>query len=114
MAILTKKLKEMSWREPSNWLMNSFQGRLRQRKSKRDRYQTCPTTLPDIDIGYHSKAIDKIVVEAILEGAKMELDDGLKNEARLFGECWNTEDRRIGMTTFIEKGAKAKAEFIHK
>ena len=73
-----------------------------------------PATLPDIDIGHHSKAIDKIVVEAILDGAKMNLDDGLKNEARLFGECWNTEDRRIGMTTFIEKGAKAKAEFIHK
>ena len=91
-----------------------LQGRLRQRKSKRDRYRTCPTTLPDIDIGHHSKAIDKLAVQAILEGAKMELDDGLKNEAKLFGECWNTEDRRIGMTTFVEKGSKAKAEFVHK
>ena len=114
MVLLTKRLKGMSWREPSNWLMNSFQGRLRQKKIETGPLSNVPATLPDIDIGYHSKATDKIVVESILAGAKMELDDGLKNEARLFGECWNTEDRRIGMTTFIEKGSKAKAEFVHK
>ena len=73
-----------------------------------------PASLPDIDLGYHSKAIDKIAVASILEGAKMTLDDGLKNEARLFGSCWNTEDRKIGFTTFLEKGAKAKAEFVHR
>ena len=73
-----------------------------------------PTELPSIDIGHHSRAIDGIAVRAILEGAKMNLYDGLKHEAKLFGLCWNHEDRRIGMTTFVEKGAKAKAEFIHK
>jgi len=73
-----------------------------------------PASLPAIDIGHHSKAIDKIAVEAILEGAKMELDDGLQNEARLFGHCWTTEDTKIGFKTFLEKGAKAKAEFVHK
>ncbi len=73
-----------------------------------------PDSLPSVDIGHHSKVIDQQVVRSILEGAKMNLYDGLKHEAKLFGECWNFEDRRIGMTTFVEKGAKAKAEFIHK
>ncbi len=73
-----------------------------------------PDSLPDIDIGHHSKAIDAIAVESILTGAKMSLDDGLKNEARLFGHCWTTQDNRIGLQTFVEKGAKAKADFVHK
>ena len=73
-----------------------------------------PESLPPVDIGHHSKVIDELAVKSILEGAKMGLYDGLKNEAKIFGECWNTEDRRIGMTTFVEKGAKARAEFIHK
>jgi enoyl-CoA hydratase/3-hydroxyacyl-CoA dehydrogenase len=73
-----------------------------------------PDKLPDVDIGHHSKVIDKIAVKAILDGAKMNLDDGLANEAELFGQCYLTEDTRIGFTTFMEKGAKAKAEFVHK
>lgn len=73
-----------------------------------------PESLADLDIGFHSKAIDKIAVRSILEGAKMDLEEGLKNEARLFGQCWTTEDTRIGLRTFVEKGARAKAEFVHK
>jgi enoyl-CoA hydratase / 3-hydroxyacyl-CoA dehydrogenase len=73
-----------------------------------------PDSLPDLDIGHHSKAIDKLTVQAILDGGKMTLEDGLKREAELFGQCWNTEDNRIGLTTFIEKGARAKAEFVHR
>lgn len=73
-----------------------------------------PDTVPDADIGHHSKVIDKFAVNAILEGAKMTLEEGLKNEAKWFGQCWTTEDNRIGLTTFTEKGARAKAEFIHK
>jgi enoyl-CoA hydratase/3-hydroxyacyl-CoA dehydrogenase len=73
-----------------------------------------PASLPDIDIGHHSKAIDKIAVTAMLEGAKMNLWDGLKNEAKWFGKCFETEDARIGLRSFMEKGSKAKAEFVHK
>jgi enoyl-CoA hydratase/carnithine racemase len=73
-----------------------------------------PDKLPDVDIGHLSRAIDKLAVQAILEGGKMTLDDGLKNEARLFGQCWTTEDNRIGLKNFVEKGAKSKAEFVHK
>lgn len=73
-----------------------------------------PESLPDIDIGHHSKAIDRMAVAAMLEGAKMTLEEGLKAEARWFGQCWTTEDNRIGLTTFVEKGAKVKAEFVHR
>jgi enoyl-CoA hydratase/carnithine racemase len=73
-----------------------------------------PAALPDVEIGHLSKAIDKLAVAAILEGGKMTLDDGLKNEARLFGQCWTTEDNRIGLQNFLEKGARSKAPFIHK
>jgi len=73
-----------------------------------------PASLPDIDIGHLSRAIDKLAVQAILEGAKMSLEDGLKNEAKRFGECWTTEDNRIGLKNFVEKGAKSKAPFVHR
>jgi enoyl-CoA hydratase/3-hydroxyacyl-CoA dehydrogenase len=73
-----------------------------------------PDSLPDVDIGHLSKAIDKIVVSAILEGAKLSLEEGLKLEAKRFGECWNTEDNRIGLQNFVEKGARSKAPFVHR
>ncbi|MEJ2717668.1 MAG: enoyl-CoA hydratase-related protein [Deltaproteobacteria bacterium] len=73
-----------------------------------------PDSLPDLDIGHHSKAIDKIAVAAILEGAKMTIEEGLKTEAKWFGHCWTTEDNQIGLKTFVEKGARAKAEFVHR
>jgi enoyl-CoA hydratase / 3-hydroxyacyl-CoA dehydrogenase len=73
-----------------------------------------PEKLPDVEIGHLSRAIDNIVVRAILEGGKMTLEDGLKNEAKRFGECWTTEDNRIGLTNFVEKGARSKAPFMHK
>ncbi|MGC8658566.1 MAG: 3-hydroxyacyl-CoA dehydrogenase/enoyl-CoA hydratase family protein, partial [Desulfomonilaceae bacterium] len=73
-----------------------------------------PDKLPDVDIGHLSRAIDALAVRAILEGGKMTLEDGLKNEARLFGQCWTIEDNRIGLKNFVEKGAKSKAEFVHR
>ena len=73
-----------------------------------------PDKLPDVEIGHLSRAIDKLAVQAILEGARMTLEDGLKNEAKLFGQCWTTEDNRIGLKNFIEKGAKSKADFVHR
>lgn len=73
-----------------------------------------PDKLPDVDIGHLSRAIDALAVRAILEGGKMTLEDGLKNEAHLFGQCWTTEDNRIGLKNFVEKGAKSKAEFVHR
>jgi len=73
-----------------------------------------PDALPDVDIGHLSRAVDTLVVRAILEGGRMTLADGLANEARLFGEILNLEDSRIGIRNFIEKGARSKAEFQHR
>ncbi|MGC8604985.1 MAG: 3-hydroxyacyl-CoA dehydrogenase/enoyl-CoA hydratase family protein, partial [Desulfomonilaceae bacterium] len=50
-----------------------------------------PDKLPDVDIGHLSRAIDALAVRAIVEGGKMTLEDGLKNEAHLFAQCWTTE-----------------------
>jgi len=73
-----------------------------------------PESLPDLDIGHLSRAIDRLAVQAIVAGGKMTLEDGLKNEARLFGQCWTTEDTRIGLLNFIENGPRSKAVFVHR
>ncbi len=68
----------------------------------------------DVDIGYHSRKIDSILVDAIYEGAKMTLAEGLELESRSFGKCIETEDMWIGLDVFMTKGAGNKAPFIHK
>lgn len=73
-----------------------------------------PEKLPEVDIGHLSKKIDSILQRAILEGAKMTLEEGLKLEAKLFGECALTEDRRIGIENFIKNGPKVNAAFVHR
>ncbi len=73
-----------------------------------------PDSLPDVDLKHLSKAVDKLAVSAILEGAKLPLEDALKKEAYWFGQCWTTEDTKIGLKNFVEKGARSKAPFIHK
>ncbi|MBW8050888.1 MAG: 3-hydroxyacyl-CoA dehydrogenase/enoyl-CoA hydratase family protein [Cytophagales bacterium] len=70
--------------------------------------------VPEINIGHLSKKIDGILTKAIYEGAKMSLEEGLELEAKLFGECINTEDMKIGLETFMKEGARAKAEFVHR
>lgn len=61
-----------------------------------------PEKLPEVDIGHLSRKIDSLLQQAILEGARMTLDEGLKLEAKLFGECWLTKDMRIGMENFMK------------
>lgn len=70
--------------------------------------------LADVDLGHLSKAVDAIMCKAIVEGAKLGLDEGLKFESKCFGEVCATEDMRIGMENFIKNGPRAKAEFVHK
>jgi len=72
-----------------------------------------PAQLPEVDIGHLSKKIDSLLQRAIIEGAKMTLYEGLKLEAKLFGECWLTKDMRIGMENFLKHGAKVNANFVH-
>ena len=72
-----------------------------------------PESLPEVDIGHLSRKIDEILKKAVLEGAKMTLEEGLKFEARTFGECLKTKDTRIGMETFMRFGPKQNAAFAH-
>ena len=72
-----------------------------------------PEPLPEIDIGLLSRRTDEILQKAILEGAKVTLEEALKLEAKIFGECVLTKDMRIGMENFIKHGAKKNAAFSH-
>jgi enoyl-CoA hydratase/carnithine racemase len=73
-----------------------------------------PSTLPEVDIGHLSRKIDSLLQKAILEGAKMTLEEGLKLEAKTFGECLLTKDMRIGIENFLKNGAKVNANFVHE
>jgi len=73
-----------------------------------------PSTLPEVDIGHLSRKIDSLVQRAVLEGAKMTLEEGLKLEAKIFGECLLTQDMKIGIENFLKHGAKVTAPFVHQ
>ena len=49
--------------------------------------------------------------EAIDRGIEVDLDTGLDIERQQFAAMFATEDRRIGMESFIENGP-GKAEFV--
>jgi enoyl-CoA hydratase/3-hydroxyacyl-CoA dehydrogenase len=72
-----------------------------------------PPKLPDVDIGHLSRKIDSLLQKAILEGAKVTLEEGLKLEARIFGECFSTQDRKIGIDNFMKNGPRVNANFVH-
>ncbi len=73
-----------------------------------------PESLPEVDLGHLSRRIDEIQCQVILDGARATLEQGLEIEWTAFGGCFATEDFHIGMKNFIEKGAKSKAEFVHR
>ena len=72
-----------------------------------------PSKLPEVDIGHLSRKIDSLVQRAVLEGAKMTLEEGLKLEAKTFGECLLTQDMKIGIDNFLKNGSKVNANFVH-
>ncbi len=73
-----------------------------------------PETLPRVDIGHRSLAIDAILVEALREGLSKSLSEGLKVEARAFARCKSILDYTIGMTNFIQNGPRVPAIFINE
>ena len=73
-----------------------------------------PSTLPEVDIGHLSRKIDALLQRAVLEGAKLTLEEGLKLEAKIFGDCLLTQDMKIGIENFLKNGAKVNASFVHK
>ena len=72
-----------------------------------------PATLPDVDIGHRSRAVDAILCQAIVDGANASLADGLKIENEAWGRVCETKDMRIGIDTFIKDGPRAQAPFEH-
>jgi enoyl-CoA hydratase/3-hydroxyacyl-CoA dehydrogenase len=96
-----------------NWVKNILSGKVKVRPIPKGPIPV-PSKLPEVDIGHLSRKIDSLLQKAILEGAKMTLADGLKLEAKIFGECFGTEDRKIGIDNFMKHGAKVNANFVHK
>jgi enoyl-CoA hydratase/3-hydroxyacyl-CoA dehydrogenase len=89
------------------------QGEIELRRIPREPMASAPD-LPEVDVGHLSRAVDAILQKAILEGAKMSLEEGLRFESRCFGEVCGLEDMRIGVDNFIKNGPRAKAPFVHR
>jgi enoyl-CoA hydratase/3-hydroxyacyl-CoA dehydrogenase len=71
------------------------------------------SVLPEVDLKGVSRKVDEILRRAILEGAKLPLDQALEVEARCFGEVYATRDHRIGLDNYIKTSLKQPAIFIH-
>ncbi len=72
-----------------------------------------PATPAELDLGSLSRRIDEINRKAILEGAALPIVEGLRLEARCFGECATTKDMRIGIENFVKNGPRSSAPFTH-
>jgi enoyl-CoA hydratase/3-hydroxyacyl-CoA dehydrogenase len=73
-----------------------------------------PETLPAVDIGHRSLAIDRILSDTLFAGLKTDLDTGLEIEAIAFARCKETVDYGIGMTNFIQNGPRVPAVFMNE
>ncbi len=73
-----------------------------------------PASLPDVELGHLSRAVDEVMRKAILEGAKLPLVGGLRLEAKCFGEVCRLEDMKIGVSNFVKNGPRSKAQFMNR
>jgi enoyl-CoA hydratase/3-hydroxyacyl-CoA dehydrogenase len=73
-----------------------------------------PRSLPEVDLGHLSRAVDDVMKKAILEGASLPLADALRFEAKCFGEVCRLEDMKIGVSSFMKNGPRAKAAFVNR
>eukprot|EP00924_Labyrinthula_sp_SR-Ha-C_P006144 maker-scaffold_54-snap-gene-1.21-mRNA-1 protein AED:0.30 eAED:0.30 QI:228/1/1/1/1/1/2/293/274 len=64
-----------------------------------------------VKIGQFGKAAVQIAKEAVNVAEEVSLQEGLRFERRMFHATFATEDRKEGMTAFVEK---RKANFTHK
>jgi enoyl-CoA hydratase/carnithine racemase len=97
----------------TDWVKKILSGEVHVTPIKKDPIPI-PSKLPEVDIGHFSRKIDSILQKAVLEGAKTTLNEGLKLESKIFGECLLTEDMKIGMENFMKNGPKVNASFVHK
>ena len=73
-----------------------------------------PPTLPTVDIGHRSRAIDAVLCDAIIAAANTTLSEGLRVENEAWGKICETKDMRIGIDTFLSEGPRGKAAFVHE
>jgi enoyl-CoA hydratase/3-hydroxyacyl-CoA dehydrogenase len=73
-----------------------------------------PDPIPNVDIGHRSLLIDKILVEAVKQGLRLPLDEGLVVEAKAFADTKETIDADIGIKNFIQNGPRTPAAFMHE
>ena len=73
-----------------------------------------PDPIPAIDIGHRSLLIDKILVNAVKQGLRLPLDEGLMVEAKAFADTKETIDADIGIKNFIQNGPRTPAAFMHE
>ncbi len=73
-----------------------------------------PANLPKVDLAWHSRKIDSILVDTILTGLKLPLYEGLVIEAEGVGKCVQTVDKDIGMKNFMQNGPRTPACFLHE
>ncbi len=80
---------------------------------RREPLASVPTSLPSVDIGHRSRAVDAILCKAILGGAKLPLREAIAFEAKCFGEVCATKDMRLGVESFLNNGPRTPAPFVH-
>jgi enoyl-CoA hydratase/3-hydroxyacyl-CoA dehydrogenase len=73
-----------------------------------------PESVPAVDIGHRSLAIDAILVDVIQRGLRQPLAEGLTREAEGFGRCVKTVDMDIGLKNFVQNGPRVPAAFLHE
>lgn len=88
-------------------------GTMKAHKTPQEPMTEVPESLPELDLGHLSKAVDRILCETILEGARLTLAEGLKLEAKAFGEVCKLKDFRIGVENFLTNGPRSRADFVH-
>jgi len=99
--------------EAVNYVKQLLSGEIKPKELVKDSIESDRKPL-DINIGHLSQKIDDILTRAIYYGVSMSLKEGLEFESRLFGECIETADMKIGLDNFRNNGPRAKADFIHK
>ena len=70
-------------------------------------------SLPETELGHLSQAVDRLLHDAVVEGNQRSLDQGLEVEFEKFGDCFLTQDGRIGLENFLTNGPRSQAAFVH-
>ena len=73
-----------------------------------------PDPIPNVDLGHRSLLIDRILVQAVKQGLRLPLDEGLIVEAKAFADTKETVDADIGIKNFIQNGPRTPAAFMHE